>query len=67
MAAADGTRIVAVGVSSGADLLGRLLCSGQLAERRGEWESLLRKEGFRQVRSIQENEWLGTAWISSNG
>ena len=45
---------------------GRLLCSGQLVERRGEWEDLLRKGGFRQVRSIQENEWLGTAWISSN-
>ena len=45
---------------------GRLLCSGQLVERRGEWENLLRKEGFRHVRSIQENEWLGTAWISSN-
>ncbi len=46
---------------------GRLLCSGQLVERRGEWENLLRKEGFRHVRSIQENEWLGSAWISSNG
>jgi ribosomal protein L11 methylase PrmA len=46
---------------------GRLLCSGQLVERRGEWEALLRKEGFRQVRSIQENEWLGTAWVPSNG
>ena len=46
---------------------GRLLCSGQLVERRREWEDLLRKEGLRQVRSIQENEWLGTAWISSNG
>jgi ribosomal protein L11 methyltransferase len=45
---------------------GRLLCSGQLLERKGEWEDLLRKEGYRQVRSIQENEWLGTAWISSN-
>ena len=46
---------------------GRLLCSGQLVEREGEWEDLLRKEGFRQVRSIQEDEWLGTAWVSSNG
>ncbi|HEX7614557.1 MAG TPA: 50S ribosomal protein L11 methyltransferase [Thermoanaerobaculia bacterium] len=46
---------------------GRLLCSGQLVERRGEWEDLLRKESFRQVRSIQENEWLGTAWVSSDG
>ncbi|MEO8056006.1 MAG: 50S ribosomal protein L11 methyltransferase [Acidobacteriota bacterium] len=45
---------------------GRLLCSGQLVERRGEWEDLLRKEGFRQVRSLRENEWLGTAWVSSN-
>jgi ribosomal protein L11 methyltransferase len=46
---------------------GRLLCSGHLVERRGEWEGLLRREGFREVRSIQENEWLGSAWISSNG
>jgi len=46
---------------------GRLLCSGQLVERRGEWEALLRRESFRQVRSIQENEWLGTAWVTSNG
>jgi ribosomal protein L11 methyltransferase len=46
---------------------GRLLCSGQLVERRGEWEDLLRKGGFRSVRSLQENEWLGTAWVSSNG
>lgn len=45
---------------------GRLLCSGQLVERRGEWEELLGKSGFRRVRSIQENEWLGSAWISSN-
>lgn len=42
---------------------GRLLCSGQLVERRGEWEDLLRKEGFREVRSNRENEWLGTAWV----
>ena len=46
---------------------GRLLCSGQLVERRREWEDLLRKEGFRLVGSITENEWLGTAWVSSNG
>jgi len=45
---------------------GRLLCSGQLAEREGEWESLLRKSGFRKVRSLRENEWLGTAWSSSH-
>ena len=45
---------------------GRLLSSGQLVEREGEWEDLLRKEGFRQVRALRENEWLGTAWISSN-
>ena len=45
---------------------GRLLCSGQLAEREGEWEDLLRKERFRNVRSLRENEWLGTAWVSSN-
>ncbi|MGZ5428632.1 MAG: 50S ribosomal protein L11 methyltransferase, partial [Thermoanaerobaculia bacterium] len=46
---------------------GRLLCSGQLVERRGEWEDLLRKCGFRGVRSITENEWFGSAWISENG
>ncbi len=45
---------------------GRLLCSGQLVEREGEWEGLLRKEGFRKVRSLRENEWLATGWISSN-
>jgi ribosomal protein L11 methylase PrmA len=45
---------------------GRLLCSGQLSEREGEWEALLRKEGFRQVRALRENEWLGTGWIASN-
>jgi ribosomal protein L11 methylase PrmA len=45
---------------------GRLLCSGQLVEREGEWEELLRKEGFRKVRLLRENEWLGTAWVSSN-
>jgi ribosomal protein L11 methyltransferase len=43
---------------------GRLLCSGQLVEREEEWEILLRKEGFRQVRALRENEWLGTAWVS---
>jgi ribosomal protein L11 methylase PrmA len=46
---------------------GRLLCSGQLVERRGEWEELLRRNGFHSVRSIAENEWFGSAWISSNG
>jgi ribosomal protein L11 methylase PrmA len=45
---------------------GRLLCSGQLVERRGEWEDLLRREGFRNVRLLEENEWFGSAWISSN-
>jgi len=45
---------------------GRLLTSGQLVEREREWRGLLRKEGFRHVRSMHENEWLGTAWISSN-
>lgn len=46
---------------------GRFLASGQLVERRGEWEDLLRTRGFRLVRALSENEWLGTAWISSNG
>jgi ribosomal protein L11 methyltransferase len=46
---------------------GRLLCSGQLVERREEWDDLLRKRGFRSVRAIAENEWFGSAWISSNG
>ena len=46
---------------------GRLLCSGQLVERRGEWEELLRRSGFHSVRSLTENEWFGSAWISSNG
>jgi ribosomal protein L11 methyltransferase len=46
---------------------GLLLCSGQLAERKGEWDDLLRKSGFHSVRSIAENEWFGSAWISSNG
>lgn len=45
---------------------GRLLCSGQLEERREEWEDLLRKSGFSFVRSIVENEWFGSAWFSSN-
>jgi ribosomal protein L11 methyltransferase len=45
---------------------GRLLCSGQLVERRAEWKEVLRKSGFRLVRSTEENEWLGTAWVSSN-
>jgi ribosomal protein L11 methylase PrmA len=46
---------------------GRLLCSGQLVERKGEWDDLLRKSGFRAARFIAENEWFGSAWISSNG
>jgi ribosomal protein L11 methyltransferase len=46
---------------------GRLLCSGQLVERKGEWDDLLRGSGFHPVRSIAENEWFGSAWISSNG
>ncbi|HEX2799929.1 MAG TPA: 50S ribosomal protein L11 methyltransferase [Thermoanaerobaculia bacterium] len=46
---------------------GLLLCSGQLAERRGEWDDLLQRSGFHSVRSIAENEWFGSAWISSNG
>ena len=37
---------------------GRLLCSGQLVERRGEWDDLLRRSGFHSV---------GSAWIFSNG
>ena len=45
---------------------GRLLCSGQLAERESEFGDLLRKRGLREVRSLRENEWLGTAWASSN-
>lgn len=45
---------------------GRLLTSGQLVERRMEWEELLWKSGFRQLRSLMENEWLGSAWVSSN-
>ncbi|MGZ5427672.1 MAG: 50S ribosomal protein L11 methyltransferase, partial [Thermoanaerobaculia bacterium] len=46
---------------------GRLLCSGQLAERRGEWDDLLQRSGFHSVRSIAENEWFGSTWVSSNG
>lgn len=46
---------------------GRLLCSGQLVERKEEWEELLRRNSFRLVRSMHENEWLGTGWISANG
>jgi len=38
---------------------GRLVTSGQLVERRGEWEEMLRKNGFRPVRSLTENEWVG--------
>ena len=40
---------------------GRLLSSGLLVERRKEWEDLLRGEGYRMVRALTENEWLGTA------
>ncbi len=40
---------------------GRLLSSGLLVERRGEWEDLLRKSRFRVVGAVTENEWLGTA------
>ena len=46
---------------------GRLLCSGQLAERTGEWEIFLRRSGFRLVSSLTENEWFASAWIPSNG
>jgi ribosomal protein L11 methyltransferase len=46
---------------------GRLLCSGQLVERKGEWDDLLRRSGFHSVCSIAENEWFGSVWISSNG
>ena len=46
---------------------GRLLCSGQLAEREKDFGHLLRTTGFRPVRSLRENEWFGSAWISSNG
>lgn len=45
---------------------GRLLCSGQLSEREKEFEDLLRMNGFRSVRSLRENEWIGTAWVSAN-
>jgi ribosomal protein L11 methylase PrmA len=45
---------------------GRLLCSGQLAERAREFEDLLGRNRFREVRSIRENEWLGTAWVLSD-
>ena len=45
----------------------QVLTSGQLVERREEWEGLLSKGGFRQLRSLTENEWFGSAWISSNG
>ena len=45
---------------------GRLLVSGQLVERRTEWDELLRTNGFSPVRSMIENEWLGTAWVPSN-
>lgn len=40
---------------------GRLLNSGLLLEREREWEDLLKRNGFRVVRTLAENEWLGTA------
>ena len=40
---------------------GRLLSSGLLVEHGPEWEDLLRRNGFRVVRTVTENEWLGTA------
>ena len=42
---------------------GRLVCSGQLAEREREFGDLLRRNGLRNVRSLRENEWRGTAWV----
>ncbi len=39
----------------------RLLSSGLLVEQRGEWEDLLRRNGFRPVLDLTENEWFGTA------
>jgi ribosomal protein L11 methyltransferase len=38
---------------------GRLVTSGQLVERKAEWEAVLRKNAFRPVRVLTENEWLG--------
>jgi ribosomal protein L11 methyltransferase len=40
---------------------GRLLSSGLLVERVKEWEDLLRGSGYRIVRTLSENEWIGTA------
>jgi ribosomal protein L11 methyltransferase len=40
---------------------GRLLSAGLLVGQRNEWEDLLRRNGFRLVAAIAENEWLGTA------
>ncbi|MFI5180305.1 MAG: 50S ribosomal protein L11 methyltransferase [Thermoanaerobaculia bacterium] len=40
---------------------GRLLSSGLLLGREREWEDLLERNGFRVVRCLAENEWLGTA------
>ena len=40
---------------------GRFLSSGLLVERETEWEDLLRENGYRVVRTVTENEWLGTA------
>jgi len=39
---------------------GRLVSSGLLAEREREWDDLLWRSGFRVIRSLTENEWLGT-------
>ena len=38
---------------------GRLVTSGQLVERTAEWEEMLRRNAFRPVRVLTENEWLG--------
>ena len=46
---------------------GRLITSGQLVEERVRWESQLESEGFRAVRVMLENEWLGMTSVSSNG
>ncbi|HUM00661.1 MAG TPA: 50S ribosomal protein L11 methyltransferase [Thermoanaerobaculia bacterium] len=49
------------GIRSHLDRGGRFLSSGLLVEREREWEGLLRRNGFRVVRAVTENEWLGTA------
>lgn len=40
---------------------GHLISSGLLVEREREWKGLLLRNGFRVVRTVTENEWLGTA------